>query len=205
MVSPSSVTIVNVGYRSANVWVVSAGTSRLLVDLGWPGMVGRLLANLGRQGIPLAEVRYGLATHYHPDHAGAAQDLKNRGMRLILTEEQVEAVPRLKRWTKPKDGYTEITMHDNLVIRCAESRAFLAQFGIAGEIVHTPGHSDDSITLVLDGGRAFVGDLAPEGLATDEVRAAVARSWQTLRDLGVTTIHAGHGPVRHIAAPFEER
>jgi len=29
-----SLTVVNVGYRSTNYWVVSAGTSRLLIDLG---------------------------------------------------------------------------------------------------------------------------------------------------------------------------
>jgi hypothetical protein len=39
-----SATIVNVGYRSTNFWVVSAGRSRLLVDLGWPGMVGQLVS-----------------------------------------------------------------------------------------------------------------------------------------------------------------
>lgn len=31
----AKVIIVNVGYRSTNYWVVSAGRSRLLVDLGW--------------------------------------------------------------------------------------------------------------------------------------------------------------------------
>lgn len=30
----AKITIVNVGYRSTNYWVISAGTSRLLVDLG---------------------------------------------------------------------------------------------------------------------------------------------------------------------------
>ena len=90
--SASPVTVVNVGYQSTNFWVVSAGRSRLLVDLGWPGMVGRLLANFERADIPLAEVRYGLATHYHPDHAGAAEDLKQRGKRLIVLEEQLAAV-----------------------------------------------------------------------------------------------------------------
>lgn len=44
--------IVNVGYRSTNFWVVSVGRSRLLVDLGWPGMFGTLVANLGRMDIP---------------------------------------------------------------------------------------------------------------------------------------------------------
>ncbi len=49
----SPITIVNVGYRSTNYWVVSAGRSRLLVDLGWPGSMGTLLARLNQMDIPL--------------------------------------------------------------------------------------------------------------------------------------------------------
>jgi glyoxylase-like metal-dependent hydrolase (beta-lactamase superfamily II) len=187
-------TIVNVGYRSTNFWVVSAGASRLLVDLGWPGRVGELLANLKRMDIPLAEIRYGLATHYHIDHAGAAQDLKRLGMPLLATEEQVAAIPLMRQHIKPGDRYTEITMHDNVVIRTADSRALLSGIGIDGEIVHTPGHSEDSVSLVLDIGCAFTGDLTLEAMVAAEDPAVVARSWQLLRDLGVTTIYAGHGP-----------
>ena len=192
------VTIVNVGYRSTNFWVVSAGRSRLLVDLGWPGKVGALLANLERMGVPLNEVGFGLATHYHIDHAGAAQDLKQKGMRLIVIEQQLAAVPLMKQWTKPVDHYTDITTHDNVVITCESSRAFLAGIGIPGEIVHTPGHSDDSVSLVLDNGCAFTGDLTSEAMVAAEDPAVVARSWQRLSDLGVTTIYGGHGPIRRL-------
>ena len=186
-------TIVNVGYRSTNFWVVSAGRARLLVDLGWPGKSAALFANLERMDVPLSEIRYGLATHYHIDHAGAAQDLKNRGVPLLVMLEQVEAVPLMKQWTKPSDNYTEITTHDNVVISCAESRAFLAQIGLAGEIVHTPGHSGDSVTLILDTGCAFTGDLTMEAMVAQEDPAVVARSWQQLRDRRVTTVYPGHG------------
>jgi ribonuclease/clavin/mitogillin len=186
-------TIVNVGYRSTNFWVVSAGTNRLLVDLGWPGKAAALFANLDRMGVPIAELRYGLATHYHIDHAGAAQDLKLRGVPLLVTEEQVSAIPLMKQWIKASDNYTEITTHDNVVIATSESRALLAKIGIGGEIVHTPGHSDDSVSLVLDIGCAFTGDLTMESMVATEDRDVVARSWQSLRDRGVTTIYAGHG------------
>ena len=193
MPPPPSITIVNVGYRSTNFWVVSAGTSRLLVDLGWPGMIGPLLANLERKGIPLEEIRYGLATHYHIDHAGAAQDLKQRGVGLLVMEEQVSAIPLMKQWIKPKDNYTEITSSGNTVISCDESRAFLAKLGIPGEIVHTPGHSDDSVSLVLDNGAAFSGDLTMEAMIAHEDANVVRRSWQLLRDRGANVIHGGHG------------
>ena len=193
MASLLSPTIVNVGYRSTNFWVVSAGRNRLLVDLGWPGKAAALFANLERMGVPLSEIRYGLATHYHIDHAGAAQDLKRRGVPLLVMEEQVAAIPLMKQWTKPADNYTEITTHDNVVISCADSRALLAEIGIAGEVVHTPGHSDDSVTLVLDIGCAFTGDLTIPTMVATEDPAVVTRSWQLLRDRKVTTIYAGHG------------
>ena len=191
-------TIVNVGYRSTNFWVVSAGKNRLLVDLGWPGKAAAVFANLDRMGVPLAEIRYGLATHYHIDHAGAAQDLKRRGVPLLVMEEQVAAVPLMKQWTKPADNYTEITTHDNVVITCAASRSFLADLGVAGEILPTPGHSDDSVSLVLDIGCAFTGDLTMESMVAEEDPAVVARSWKLLRDRGVTTVYAGHGNPYHL-------
>ena len=80
MPAAQRISIVNVGYRSTNFWVVSAGTSRLLVDLGWPGTMATLRAQLARMDIPLRELRLGLATHYHIDHAGLAQDLKLAGV-----------------------------------------------------------------------------------------------------------------------------
>ena len=191
----AAVTIVNVGYRSTNFWVVSAGRSRLLVDLGWPGMVNELLHNLERLGIPFAVIRYGVATHYHLDHAGAAQDLKDRGMPLLVLEQQVEAIPGLKKHVKPQDHYTEIVPTGNIVKRCDETRVLLAAIGIAGEIVPTPGHSDDSVSLVLDSGECFTGDLTMETMVGTEDPAVVAASWARLRVMGTTTVHAGHGRV----------
>ena len=161
MVKPAPLTIVNVGYRSTNFWVISAGTSRLLFDLGWPGTMGAMRANLDRMGVPLREIRYGLASHYHIDHAGLAQELKLAGIPLLVLETQVAAIPLMKRWTKPQDHYVDITLDDNLVISFAESRPLLQRMGISGQIVATPGHSDDSVSLVLDEGAVFTGNLTP--------------------------------------------
>lgn len=182
------------GYRSTNYWVVSAGRSRLLVDLGWPGTMGRMRATLQRMDVPLAEIRYGLATHYHIDHAGLAQELKLAEVPLLVIDVQVEAIPRMKQWTKPRDGYVDVTLRDNVVISCAESRALLAGIGIGGEIVHTPGHSDDSVSLLLDGGQVFTGDLPPLWRTPEEGAAVVSASWQRLRERGARRVYPAHGP-----------
>jgi glyoxylase-like metal-dependent hydrolase (beta-lactamase superfamily II) len=194
----SEVTIVNVGYRSTNYWVISAGTTRLLVDLGWPGSMGMMRANLKRMDVPLQEIRYALATHYHIDHAGLGQKLKEAGVPLLVLEVQVSAIPLMKRWIKPQDNYVEITLHDNVTITCAESRSLLEQVGIPGEIIHTPGHSDDSVSLLLDDGSVFTGDLTHPAFIGVEDPTIVNASWQLLRERGATRVYPGHGPVRQM-------
>ena len=195
MSGPSACTIVNVGYHSTNYWVISAGTSRLLVDLGYPGTLGIMRANLDRMGVPLRELRYGLATHYHLDHAGLAQELKQLGVPLLVLEPQVAAVPLLKRHMKPQDRYVDITTHDNVTISCASSRETLRAIGLHGEIVHTPGHSDDSVSLLLDDGAVFTGDLTPLALAGEDPGGVIAASWRRLLQLGAKTIYPGHGRI----------
>ncbi len=194
--APAARSIVNVGYRSTNFWVVSAGHSRFLVDLGWPGMFGTLEANLKRMDIPLGEISHGFATHYHMDHAGAAQDLKHAGMRLVVFDVQAPFVAPMAKWMKPGMHYTEITPDDNTVIPLGEGRALLRTLGIDGEFLHTPGHSDDSVSLVLDDGAAFTGDLTWPTLAGEGEIAVVTRSWELLRSKGAKQVYAGHGPIR---------
>ncbi len=190
------ITIVNVGYRSTNYWVVSAGTSRLLVDLGWPGTMRRMRAVLDRMDVPLAEIRYALATHYHIDHAGLGQALKLAGIPLLVLDVQVHAIPLMKTWIKPQDNYVDITLDGNVTISIDESRTVLKRIGIQGEIMHTPGHSDDSISLLLDDGSAFTGDLTPPAFIGMEDAAVVSASWRLLREHGATRVFPGHGPVR---------
>ncbi len=189
-------TIVNIGYRSTNYWVISAGTSRLLVDIGWPGTFGAMKANLKRMDIPLHEIRYALATHYHIDHAGLAEELKRRGVPLLVLDVQIDAIPMMKRRTKPEDHYVDITSNGNVVISCEESRQFLGEIGIAGEILHTPGHTEHCISLLLDDGSVFTGDLPPEAYAFDNPIALA--SWKLLRERGATLVYPAHGPIRPI-------
>lgn len=200
MAETGRITIVNVGYRSTNYWVVSAGTSRILVDLGWPGTMGRMRAGLQRVDIPLREIRYALATHYHIDHAGLAQELKLAGVPLLVLEAQVGAIPWMKTWTKPRDNYMDITLEGNVTISFSDSRQILDRIGISGEILHTPGHSDDSVSLLLDDGSVFTGDLTPlEGITEGEAPVTRA-SWRLLRERGATRVYPGHGPVRPMYA-----
>jgi glyoxylase-like metal-dependent hydrolase (beta-lactamase superfamily II) len=182
--------IVNVGYDSTNYYIIEAKSGKLLIDCGWPGTLPKFMAELKRKGISLKEIKYLFVTHFHPDHAGLAQELKNQGMKLIVLEYQANFIPPFAEYFKGKTPYITITQHDNLILKFEDSRRFLARIGLNGEIIHTPGHSDDSITLILDEGFAFTGDLHPSFMNIDD--AATRASWDKIHQHKITKIFPGH-------------
>lgn len=184
--------IVNVGYGSANYFVIGAGHERLLVDCGWPGTLGKLRAQMRRNGIEPADVTHLLVTHYHPDHAGLTQELRNEGVHLLLMQPQVPFVPRLKTHMKADSGYIEILLEGTAVVSQEASRAVLEALGIPGRVVSTPGHSPDSVSLVLDDGTAFTGDLTHQ-LLLGEADSECRESWKRLTELGARRIYPAHG------------
>ncbi|HEX9988222.1 MAG TPA: MBL fold metallo-hydrolase [Chloroflexia bacterium] len=187
--------IVNVGYRSTNYYVLADKTPRLLIDAGWPGTLPTMRHACERMGIRIEDIPYQLVTHYHPDHAGLAEELKRLGVQLIVVDTQVEGVALLRTYVKPQDNYTDIELTGSTTLDVSESRAFLAGIGVKGEIISTPGHSDDSVTLILDEGVAFTGDLtSPLAVPQDPVEITY-QSWEKIRARGVSIIYPGHGPV----------
>ena len=151
--------ILSVGYGSTNYYLIGQNTTRLLIDVGWLGTLPKLLSIFKRKRVPLQDVKYLLVTHYHPDHAGLVQEVKSIGIQLVVLENQLSFIPKLRKYMKPGNPFLEITLDDNLNLSFKDSRALLLHLGIEGEIIHTPGHTDDSISLILDDGIAFTGDL----------------------------------------------
>ncbi|MEO5886444.1 MAG: MBL fold metallo-hydrolase, partial [Anaerolineales bacterium] len=164
-----------------------------LVDCGWPGTLPKLSAELKRKGSALKEIKHLLVTHFHPDHAGLVQELKDQGIKFILLECQRDFIAPFDEFFRTKNyPYVTIKQNDNLILKLEESRKFLASLGIIGEIIHTPGHSDDSVTLVMDEGFAFTGDLYPRFMLTDEDKIA-HQSWDKIYQHKITRIFPAHG------------
>ncbi len=185
--------IVNVGYHSTNYYALDVKGGKLLVDCGWPGSLPQFTAQMQRKGIAPSEITYILATHFHPDHAGLVQEFKDLGARLILLENQTGAL----QVTRPRDGIVipavvYVSQANNILLKFAESRAFLASLGLAGEIIPTPGHSLDSITLILDAGYAFTGDLPPRFIVPEDDDVTRA-SWDRIYQHKIIQIFPAHG------------
>lgn len=183
--------IVNVGYDSTHYYVIADSQPRLLIDAGWPGTLAKFQHTCRRAGIDTSALHHVLVTHFHPDHAGLAHELIRMGSRLIVMESQIDFIAPFRQYMKPEHHYVDIDLAHCITLAFSATRAFLATIGIQGEIISTPGHSDDSVTLILDDGSAFTGDL-PHPLMCDEVGL---RSWAKLREYGLSAVYPGHGPV----------
>ena len=55
-----------------------------------------------------------------------------------------------------------------------------------------------SVTLILDEGAAFTGDLRSPAMVADDAEDVTHISWEKIRSFGVKTIYPGHGPAGHI-------
>jgi glyoxylase-like metal-dependent hydrolase (beta-lactamase superfamily II) len=183
---------VNVGYSAANYYLLRTDSAGMLVDVGWPGTLLRLRGTLTRAGSDIQAVTHLLCTHYHPDHAGLPEELKRLGVRLLVFETQSDATVAMCEYLKAKPQSVPVSGRGMVEVGLGGSRMLLAGLGIPGEVVSTTGHTDDSVSLVLDGGLAFTGDLPPPMIG--EPGSVIRQSWAKLRALGVQKVLPGHGP-----------
>ncbi len=200
----------------------------LLIDTAYPAKYGAFRRALRRLGIPLQAIRYLLLTHAHDDHAGfAAPLLKATGAKLIVhaAELPVLAAGRIASPAESAEGRMLnrcctllTTLHGRLTGRSytfpplrpragdliveGDDAALLRRLGIAGRILWTPGHTAGSISVLLDDGRAFVGDAAMNFLRLcrtgyrpiyAEDYSQVFLSWARLLEAGARQIYPAHG------------
>ena len=99
-------------------------------------------------------------------------------MCLIVAPKLLDRSPSMQCWIKPDRNFTPITTVDDLVVTTENSPRLLATLGILGEIEHTSEHSADSVSLVLNSGIAFTGDLPPMSTLSMGDPHVLAESWQ---------------------------
>jgi len=149
---------------------------------------------MGELGIPVQKISYILISHFHPDHMGIAAEIAKLGPRIAVPDVQkdfIHAADPVFAKT-PTVGFVPIRDEKVRWISLEESAAFLAELGLRGRILHTPGHSEDSISLWLEEGALFVGDLNPLYELELHRGTRIGESWETLLSLKPKTVYYGH-------------
>ena len=186
-------------YGNTNTFFIRGDQGGLLIDTDYAGTLPAFYRAMKNANIRIADIKYVLATHYHPDHMGLIGQLIKQGVELLLVDVQKESVHYSdKIFEKDKLAYSVINEADALVIACEESRNVLSQIGISGEILHTPSHSADSISLILNDGSCFVGDLEPlEYLEAYDNNEALKSDWDLIMSYDPKTIFFAHRPEKN--------
>lgn len=211
---------INVGVTKC--YLLRCQDGYLLIDTSYRGDFDKLKVALTKLGVALADIRYLLLTHHHDDHAGfAAQLVAQTGCRVIVHE---DAVPYLKagkaeNTSRPLNGciklvfsifslfhrefsYPPLTLTEQDIVVSGDDDNVLRSIGIDGMVLHTPGHTEDSISVLLADGTVFAGDVAMNFLNFCRIKYRpiyvqdidlVFESWRKLIDHGAKKIYPAHG------------
>ena len=193
------------------------GEGGMLVDVGPAFGLPALKRWFQSLSLDPQDINLVMITHAHFDHAGAVAAVKKLTGAQIAVHQAEQDLLRTGMATVPT-GTTPLAkiavsiskpiikaiqypgLEPDLVI--GDQGLALDEFGIPGRILHTPGHTPGSLSVLLDSGDAFVGCLThnappfrlrPKAPIFAEDLGQLWSSWKTLLDLGAETIYPGHG------------
>lgn len=207
--------ITKVKLSLSNAYIVQ-GEATILIDTGAPGEERKLIAALERQGIGLDEVRLILHTHVHSDHVGSTVALRQLADIPVAFHRADQRLAEQGHNGKLSGVGARGRIMAGIFNRsrfAAPAASFyledgmrLDDFGIAGVVRQTPGHTAGSVSLLLDDGAAIVGDVLmggymggniagnrpmPHYFMEDAQQATSSLDWLLAQQLH--TLYVGHG------------
>lgn len=155
-----------------------------------------------------------IITHGHSDHFGSSHVLreatgakiaihKNDSYSIITGKNPVlyptNQLGRLLKLFLPESVKKFLPFEPDIII---ENEMSLSEYGIAGRIIMTPGHTAGSVSILLDDGNVFVGDAIMGGMIgkgrarfpiyAEDVEKA-KESIKYIISLSPKMIYTGHG------------
>jgi len=210
----NTIMTINLGFVKA---FLIKGEKYILVDTGVPKSFETIKRYMTDNGINPKDISAVIITHNHLDHTGSISKIKElTGAPVLIhksediflskgvtTPVQIRSLfPKLlmKIMKNPEINpfNADIIIKDNDIID-------LKPYGAVGKIIHTPGHTDGSISVLLDSGHAVVGDLFSAKKAKQGSKAnfpfiysdlnAIKGSMRKLLDQGGKQFYNAHGVV----------
>ncbi len=201
-----------------NCFLITKDSKYLLVDTGRENNWDALCRNLETLGVSANSSINLVLTHCHFDHAGNAASIKEKYKALTivhssesiyLTNGENPGIVGSTLFTKLlTNKFIQPKIHNHFRYKPAlydvlvEEKYDLGSIGISGYIIHTPGHSPGSISIIVDDEIAIAGDTMV-GMFRGSIFPPFAlepklmvKSWKKLLDTGCATFLPAHGSER---------
>jgi hydroxyacylglutathione hydrolase len=152
------------------------GDKAVIVDTGYPGNGERILDSLRENLINPSDISLIMITHGHIDHYGSADELRKlTGAPVAMHRADAEYLKKglhyigmptclfakiFKSLFIKKDPILSKSLEVDVVF---EDDIDLQNFGVNGKVIHTPGHTAGSVSIILSDGTAIIGDLMMGG------------------------------------------
>ena len=197
-----------------NAFIVR-GERSIIVDTGVPGYGARILKTMSRHDINPQDISLIIITHGHHDHTGSAAYLREKtGAPVAIHRNDVEALrtginpPLCGVGSKGRFMVTVSKMIKMPAVQGMEPQVLLDKemdlfaYGIEGKIVPTPGHTEGSVSVLLAGGCALVGDMIFGGFVRKhspgfpyfcQDTETASKSISDILDRRPKIFYAGHG------------
>lgn len=216
-------TIVNIGIfplGMINAFLLVNSRGCVLIDTGLPNSQKKIESVLRKLNLTFTDINLIVITHAHIDHAGNAAKLKSlSGAKIIAHSGDLPFYRGDKKMQVCSTGWFGSVFSKTGVIQkpyaqfepdillTSSDRFSLVDFGINGELISTPGHTQGSISVVFDNTNAVVGDLISSGILLggivrkskakrppfEDNPSQVSRELLSLVNSGVNTFYMGHG------------
>lgn len=204
--------IIQVLSGRSNVYLIQSGTNSILIDTGKKNVRTALVSKLKKLGV--TNLNWLILTHTHFDHCQNAAFLKKEfNARIIVSKRAEQSIKQgytpLPSGTNAfskiilnfgkKLGATKFSYETFKVDNFINSETILEDKTLNIRILPTPGHSSDSISIVVNNEIAFVGDTL-FGIFPNSVFPPYANEpqqlsmqWEKLYDTGCSVFLPGHG------------
>ncbi len=192
------------------------GERTILVDAGAMGGFPSFLKTMKNLGVDLKSIDLILLTHGHWDHITCLSQVQEvTGAKIAVHQKDQYMVetgePPFPDGTTPYGNFmswtAKLLLHPHLPkikvdMVLDDNGMSLAEYGIPGKVVYTPGHSQGHSSILLDSGDAIVGDMAMNDwylrltpglpVLADDIKQVV-QSWKKILPMGIKRVYPAHG------------
>ena len=194
----------------ANCYLIQIETGYILIDTGIKNRRKQLEDAITDAGCKPGDLKLIIITHGHVDHVGNAAYLRDKyGAKIAMHSGDVKMVTgagmfadvppslmiKLVGFFMNLTGIGDFeTFTPDILL---EDNQSLQEYGLDAQVIHTPGHSKGSISIIMDSGELFSGDIfngSVEGVTNlVDDQSMLDSSVDHLKTLDPEVFYPGHG------------